>query len=96
MKGFVYIMTNKQERILQHLNKRHPQSFSARYSICKLVYFECLETIGEAIRREKQIKAGSRKRKIELIVGMNPRWNDLSLILDGNQGLLRPPASDSQ
>jgi len=95
MKGFVYIMTNKnntvlytgvtsdlQERVLQHLNKRNPHSFSARYNICKLVYFECLETIGEAIKREKQIKAGSRKRKIELIVGMNPKWDDLSLILE--------------
>ena len=109
MKGFVYIMTNKnntvlytgvtsdlQERVLQHLNKRHPHSFSARYSICKLVYFECLETIGEAIKREKQIKGGSRKTKIDFINRMNPDWDDLRLILDGIRGLLRPPASASQ
>jgi predicted GIY-YIG superfamily endonuclease len=47
------------------------------------VYFERHSTIHEAICREKQIKAGSRMRKIELISAMNPRWNDLTgLIID--------------
>lgn len=95
MKGFVYIMTtennsvlytgvtrNLKERIDQHKSKKHPESFSSRYNVCKLVYYECFETIGEAIKREKQIKAGSRKKKIELVEGMNPEWNDLSLILE--------------
>lgn len=95
MNGFVYIMTtlnnsvlytgvtrNLQERIDQHKSKKHPGSFSARYNVCKLLYYECFETIGEAINREKQIKAGSRKKKIELIEQMNPEWSDLSLILD--------------
>ena len=95
MKGFVYILTtvnnsvlytgvtrNLKERIDQHKSKKHHESFSARYNVCKLVYYECFETIGEAINREKQIKAGSRKKKIELIEGMNPEWSDLSLILD--------------
>jgi putative endonuclease len=94
MKGFVYIMTtvnnsalytgvtkNLKERIDQHKSKKHPESFSARYNVCKLVYYDSFETIGEAIKREKQIKAGSRKKKIELIEGMNPTWSDLSLIL---------------
>lgn len=95
MNGFVYIMTtvnnsvlytgvtrNLKERIDQHKSKKHPGSFSARYNVCKLVYYECFKTIGEAIKREKQIKAGSRKRKIELVEGMNPEWNDVSLILE--------------
>ena len=95
MKGFVYIMTNKnnsvlytgvtrdlKERVLQHQSKKHPDSFSAKYNICKLVYFEIFESIGESILREKQIKGGSRNKKIALINKMNPEWNDLSLILD--------------
>jgi putative endonuclease len=95
MKGFVYIMTtvnnsvlytgvtrNLKERIDQHKSKKHPGSFSARYNVCKLLYYECFETIGDAIKREKQIKAGSRKKKIELIERINPEWSDLSLILE--------------
>jgi putative endonuclease len=93
MRGFVYIMTNSnnsvlytgvtsdlKERIIQHKSKKHLDSFSVRYNICKLVYYENFETIGEAIKREKQIKSGSRNKKIDLINGMNPGWYDLSLI----------------
>ena len=80
MKGFVYIITNNnnsvlytgvtsdlKERMVQHKVKRHLNSFSAKYNLCKLVYYECFETIGEAIKREKQIKSGSRNKKIEII-----------------------------
>ena len=109
MKGYVYIMANNnnsvlytgvtsnlKERVIQHKAKKHKNSFSSRYNICKLVYYEELETIGEAIKREKQIKAGSRKKKIDLIISINPEWEDLSLILDTSLGLLRPPSSGSQ
>jgi len=41
------------------------------------VYYEVYEEVGRAIAREKQIKAGSRKKKIELITKKNPQWNDL-------------------
>lgn len=95
MKGYVYILTNNSnsvlytgvtrdlnERVAQHKTKIHADSFTARYNIWKLVYFECLDTIGEAIKREKQIKAGSRKKKMELIISSNPGWTDLSLTLD--------------
>jgi len=91
MKGFVYIMTNKnnsvlytrvtsdlKERVLQHKTKKYMDSFSAKYNISKLVYFESFETIREAIKREKLIKAGSRNKKIDLINEMNPEWDDLS------------------
>jgi putative endonuclease len=92
MKGVVYILTNKNnnvlytgvtsnlsERIEQHRKKKHPGSFSARYNLFKLVYFESFDTIGEAIRREKIIKGGSRKKKLDLISKVNPEWRDLSI-----------------
>lgn len=88
--GFVYIMTNKSQtvvyvgvtsnlpqRILEHKEKRYPNSFSARYNTSILVYYEQFQMIGDAIAREKQIKAGSRKAKNELIWSKNPTWNDL-------------------
>jgi putative endonuclease len=92
MRGFVYLMTNKynsvlytgvtsdlKERVIQHKAKKHPNSFSARYNICKLVYFESFKTMSDEIKREKQIKSGSRKKKLDLINAMNTEWVDLSL-----------------
>lgn len=85
----VYIATNKNNTVLytgvtnnlerrmeEHKFKMSPRSFSARYNINKLVWYENYTDIGEAIAREKQIKAGSRKRKIQLIEDLNPEWND--------------------
>ena len=83
-------------RVTQHKAKKHPDSFSARYNVCKLVYFEIFKTIGEAINREKQIKSGSRKKKIELINGMNPERIDLSITIEESLKLPRPPLSGSQ
>lgn len=87
---FIYIITNKSQtvvyvgvtsnlpqRIIEHKEKRYPNSFSARYNTTILVYYEQFQMIGDAIAREKQIKAGSRKAKNELIRSMNPNWNDL-------------------
>ena len=51
--------------------------FTKRYNITKLVYYEYGDDVSYAIFREKQIKAGSRKKKIELIVSMNSEWKDL-------------------
>lgn len=94
MKGFIYILTNKnnsvlytgvtgnlKERIEQHKLRKHPDSFSARYNLNKLVHFEMFDTIGEAIEREKIIKGGSRKKKLDLIKSTNPEWKDLSEFL---------------
>jgi putative endonuclease len=53
------------------------EGFTKRYRIKKLLYYESCETIEGAITREKQIKAGSRQNKINLITSMNPGWNDL-------------------
>ena len=70
------------ERVKEHKEKRHQGSFTARYSIRKLIYYESFDSIGQAIKREKQIKGGSRKKKIKLINLMNPEWEDLSLTPD--------------
>lgn len=88
--GFVYIITNKYQtvvytgvtsnlpqRILQHKNKKYPKSFSARYNLGILVYYEQFQWIEDAITREKQIKAGSREAKNNLIRSINPTWKDL-------------------
>lgn len=84
--GFVYIITNKYQtvvyvgvtsnlpqRIIEHKNKKYPKSFSARYDVNILVYYEQFQWIGDAIAREKQIKAGSRaaKNKIDSIYQSN-------------------------
>lgn len=85
----VYIITNKYNtvlytgvtgnligRIYYHKNKS-VSSFSSKYNLNKLVYFEIFKDIKLAIQREKQIKSGSRKDKIILIEKENPKWNDL-------------------
>ena len=64
------------KRIWQHRN-RISKGFCAKYNLTRLVYFELYEDMYEAISREKQIKAGSRKAKIKLIDRINPAWRDL-------------------
>ncbi len=86
----VYILTNKnkttlytgvtselQRRILEHKTHYYPKSFTARYNLTKLVYFEFYSSVEEAIEIEKRIKAGSRIKKEALINSINPEWNDL-------------------
>ena len=90
---FVYIMTNKGNSVLytgvtNNLPRRiweHQQkvrgSFTSRYKITKLVYYEPFDDSVSAITREKQIKAGSRQKKIDLVHHLNPQWQDLSFKL---------------
>lgn len=88
---YMYLMANKHRtviytgktsdlhrRIKEHKMKLSPKSFTARYNIDRLVYFEGFETNEEAKQREHQIKAGSRQKKIDLIEKENPEWKDLS------------------
>lgn len=63
-------------RIHQHKEKQL-SGFTKRYNVLKLVYYEFHSDIRDAITREKQIKAGSRKKKIALIESINPSWKDL-------------------
>lgn len=88
--GFIYILTNKNNttlyvgvtanivtRIQQHKEKHNPKSFTARYNLNKLVYYEAFQMVENAIGREKQLKAGNRAKKIALIESINPNWDDL-------------------
>ena len=87
---YLYILTNKHNtvlytgvtnnilrRISEHKNFEN-ESFTKHYNITKLVYYEEFTQVFDAIAREKQIKAGSRKKKIALIESINPEWNDLA------------------
>ncbi|MFT3948745.1 MAG: GIY-YIG nuclease family protein [Agriterribacter sp.] len=64
-------------RVQQHKQKYYPESFTAKYNCCLLVYYRFFPSITEAIDEEKRIKAGNRKQKIRLITEMNPDWKDL-------------------
>lgn len=74
---YIGVTSNLQERILKHKEKVF-SGFSSRYNCNKLVYFEEYQWIHDAIAREKQLKAGSRQNKINIIVANNPSWEDLS------------------
>ena len=85
----VYIVTNDRHtvlytgvtsdlkaRIYQHREKLLP-GFTARYNVYKLGYYEVFDDPSIAITREKQLKAGSRRKKLDLIDAFNPDWRDL-------------------
>jgi putative endonuclease len=71
------VSANLVKRVAEHKSKLYPSSFTAKYKCDKLVFYCFYPRIEEAIRAEKQIKAGSRQRKIDLIREMNPEWKDL-------------------
>ena len=87
--SFIYILTNHTNttlyvgvtnnlirRIYEHKNKLL-DGFTKKYNLTKLVYYEVFENIENAILREKQIKSGSRNKKVQLINSMNAKWDDL-------------------
>ena len=89
-KGYVYFMTNKNNtviyigvtsdlsnRVYQHKNKVY-KGFTAKYNCDKLIYLEEFTNIVSAIKREKQLKAGNRKKKELLVQSQNPTWDDLA------------------
>jgi len=86
----VYILTNQHHtvlytgvtgyllrRIQQHKEKQ-VRGFTSRYNVDKLVYLEAYADVRDALMREKQIKAGSRQKKLDLINAFNPEWRDLT------------------
>ena len=86
---YVYVMTNSRntvlyvgvtgdliKRVYEHKAKL-ADGFTSKYNIVKLVYYEVFEDIENAILREKQIKAGSRQKKVRLIDSTNREWHDL-------------------
>jgi len=88
-RAYVYILTNVKNRVLytgvtSDLIRRVAEhkdglveGFTKRYNAKRLVYYEVFEDIREAIIREKQIKAGRRAKKLDLIESSNPEWKDL-------------------
>jgi putative endonuclease len=85
----IYIMTNKNDgvlytgvtsnlfkRVSEHKNKI-VAGFTSKYNVTKLVYYEEYATMEEAMARKKQIKGGSRQKKLDLINSKNPEWKDL-------------------
>ena len=86
---YVYITTNKYNNVLytgvtSDLRRRvfeHREGlgggFTSKYKVRKLVYYEVTPSVQAAIAREKQIKGGSRRKKIDLVNSMNPEWRDL-------------------
>ena len=90
MQYYVYILTNEKgnvlytgvtndliKRVFEHKHHLDKGSFTARYNVEKLVYFEMTSDVKAAIEREKQIKGWSRKRKNKLVESMNPELKDL-------------------
>ena len=71
------VTNNLVRRIYEHKNHLEENAFTNRYDVNKLVYYEFFEDITIAIRREKQIKAGSRQKKLDLINKFNPEWKDM-------------------
>lgn len=89
MAYYVYMMTNRYQNVLytgvtndlvrrvyEHRNHLMKDSFTARYHITKLVYFEMTDDVRSAIEREKQIKSWNRARKDALVESQKPTWED--------------------
>ena len=73
---YIGVTSNLVQRVWQH--KVHAaKGFTDRYNLNKLMYFEVHETMVDAIAREKQLKSGSRLKKLKLIESQNPTWKDL-------------------
>ena len=92
--SYVYLMTNKnntviytgvtsnlEKRVYEHIHKII-DGFTKKYNVNKLVYYEIFDRVEDAIIREKQIKSGSRAKKMSLIKSMNPNFKDLSQELE--------------
>ena len=70
-------VTNDLKRRVYEHKEKPVEGFTKRYNLTKLVYYEVAETAEAVILREKQIKAGSRQKKVELVEELNKTWSDL-------------------
>ena len=90
MNYYVYILANKMNtaiytgvtnnllrRVYEHRNHMSPDSYTKKYDITRLVYYEVTADVRSAIEREKQIKSWRRAKKNNLVETMNPKWEDL-------------------
>ena len=93
--GYVYILTNKWKtvlyvgvtsslstRVVEHREKIHPESFTAKYQCDVLIYYKGFQHIEEAIAEETRLKGLSRSKKIVIIEKLNPDWDDLFPLLE--------------
>jgi putative endonuclease len=94
MSGFVYIMASRKNgtlytgvtsdllhRVFEHKDKAHPNSFTAKYNVNRLVWYQEFDDITDAIAHEKRVKKWRRIWKIEMIEADNPEWDDLYPLL---------------
>ncbi len=71
------VTSNLRQRIKEHKQKKYSNSFTAKYKVDVLIYYEVYISIVAAIGREKEIKGWTRKKKEALIKVKNPQWNEL-------------------
>jgi len=106
--GYVYILASERNgtlyvgvtndlvrRVQEHRAERNPDSFTARYDVKRLVYYEYHLDIRDAIKREKRLKGWKRRWKLELIEGMNLHWRDLYPEIAPSFGPAQTTAPDS-
>ena len=78
------VTNNLEQRIIEHyLNKENLETFTGKYDVFHLIYYECTQYVNNAIAREKEIKSWSRKKKEDLINSFNPQWKFLNYELLG-------------
>jgi putative endonuclease len=75
---YVGVTNDVYQRLAQHRNSLNPDSYTTKHRTTKLVYCESTSDVRAAIRREKQIKGWTRKRKLELVDQINPSWKELA------------------
>ena len=99
MQYYVYILASNDNRVIytgvtnnlirrvyEHKNSLDKKSFTSRYCVHKLVYFEYTSDVTAAIEREKQIKGWKREKKNKLIENINPNWEELYGFVIGAKG----------
>ena len=74
---YIGVTSNLIQRVYEHKNKLDPKSFTAKYDVHRLVYYESTSDVKAALEREKQLKGWNRARKNKLVESMNPKWEDL-------------------
>jgi len=78
---YIGVTNDLERRVAEHKSKLLP-GFTSKYNVTRLVYFEEFSDIRDAIIREKVLKGWTRKKKIELIEALNPKWIDLGVLRD--------------
>lgn len=76
---YLGVTNNIHRRVQEHISKLNKKSFSAKYNVARLVWFEYFENISDAIQQEKNVKKYPRQWKINLIEKDNPEWREIEL-----------------